>query len=86
MPARTKTRTRVNKHDVKKLFGADFKEPTPADYAAAKYVPVDKVLEGLEDSTTTKSQPREELLGQMKLQVKQMKRQLSQLEKHLLKL
>ena len=75
----------TQRYDVKKLFGSNFREPTPAEYAATRLTTVEEVLAELNEEATSKERTREALLSRMKSQVKQMKRSLSELEKQLLK-
>lgn len=74
------------KYDLKKLFGPDFRDPTPAEYAATPMVTLDEVFAELGIEPKRKSPKRDELLSQMKLQVKELRKHLSALEKQLLKL
>jgi len=89
MPVKSVRKSKASsqrKYDLKKLFGSDFREPTPAEYAATPMVTIDEVLAELEIEPKRKSPARAELLSQMKLQVKEMRKHLSALEKQLLKL
>jgi len=74
------------KYDLKKLFGPDFRDPTPTEYAATPMVTIDEVFAEMGIEPKKMSSKRAELLSQMKLQVKEMRKHLSALEKQLLKL
>lgn len=82
---RNKLTVKQREKELKKLFGPDFREPTDAEYARARMVELPELFAELGVDVPTLD-PRERVLHDVKLQVKQLRKHLSQLDKQLKKL